>query len=116
MDQWRHVKGVENPAEIGTRGKSIEGLRESVWLTGPAWLQKDEDDWPKPLCQENEVEAEQAISTVAVETQVEQPFDWNRFSSFNKIRNFIAYCMRFNTKEEGPLKAEEIYQAEQILF
>ena len=116
MDQWRHVKGVENPADIGTRGMSIEGLREPVWLNGPAWLQKDEVDWPKPWCQENEVEAEQAISTVATETQVEQTFDWNRYSSFNKIRNFIAYCMRFKTKEKGPLKAEEIHQAEQILF
>ena len=29
MDQWRHVKGVENSADIGTRGMSIEGLKES---------------------------------------------------------------------------------------
>ena len=36
MDQWRHVKGVENPADIGTRRMSIEGLKESVWLNGPA--------------------------------------------------------------------------------
>ena len=26
MDQWRHVKGVENPVDNGTRGMSIEGL------------------------------------------------------------------------------------------
>ena len=38
MDQWRHVKCVENPADIGTRGISIEGLKESMWLSGPAWL------------------------------------------------------------------------------
>ena len=30
MDQWRHVKGVENPADMGTRGMSIEGLKEFV--------------------------------------------------------------------------------------
>ena len=42
MDQWRHVKGVENPADIGTRGMSIEGLKQSVRLNGPAWLQADE--------------------------------------------------------------------------
>ena len=30
MDKWRHVKGVENPADIGTRGITIEGLKESV--------------------------------------------------------------------------------------
>ena len=43
MDQWRHVKGVENPADIGTRGMTIEGLKEPVWLNGPAWLQADEE-------------------------------------------------------------------------
>ena len=43
MDQWRHVKGVENRADIGTRGISLEGLKESVWLNGPAWLQADKE-------------------------------------------------------------------------
>ena len=57
MDQWRHVKGVENPADIGTR-----------------------------------------------------------YSTFNQILSFIAYCMRFKTKQRGTLKEEEIHQAEQILF
>ena len=27
MDQWRHVKGVQNPADIETRKMAIEGLR-----------------------------------------------------------------------------------------
>ena len=116
MDQWRHVKGVENPVDIGTRGMSIEDLKESVWLNGPAWLQADEEKWPKPWSQENEFEHEQVMSTVATETKLDQIFDWRRYSSFNRIRNFIAYCMRFKTKQKGTLKADEIHQAEQILF
>ena len=104
MDQWRHVKDVENTADIWTRGMSFEAPRESVWLSGLAWLKNYEDDWQKPWCQENEVEAEQAIRTLATEIQVEQTFDWNRYSSFNKIRNFIAFCMTFKTKEKGPSK------------
>ena len=114
MDQWRHVKGVENPADIGTRGMSIEGLKESVWLIGPAWLTADEEKWPKPWCQVNELEPEQVTSAVATETKLDQLFDWRRYSTFNRIRNFIAYCMRFKTKQKGLLKAEEINQAEQI--
>ena len=43
MDQWRHVKGLENPADIGTRGMSIEGVTESGWINGPAWLQTAEE-------------------------------------------------------------------------
>ena len=81
MDQWRHVKGVEKPADIGTRGKSIEGLTESVRLNGPAWLQADEKKWPKPWCQDNELE--QVTSTVATETKLDQLFDWRRYSTFN---------------------------------
>ena len=116
MDQWRHVKGVENPADIGTRGMSIERLKESVRLNGQTWLQADEEKWPKPWCQVNEREPEQVMSTVATETKLNQIFDWRRYSTFNRIRNFIAYCMRFKTKQKGPLKADEIHQAEQKLF
>ncbi|XP_075241733.1 uncharacterized protein LOC142336705 [Convolutriloba macropyga] len=61
MDQWRHVKFVENAADIGTRVMSIEGFKESLWLNGPAWLQPGEDNWPKPWCQENEREPEQSL-------------------------------------------------------
>ena len=90
MDQWSHVKGVENPADIGTRGRSIEGLKESVWLNGPAWLQADEEKWPKPWCQVNALEPEQVTSSVATETKLDQLFDWRRYSTFNRIRNFLA--------------------------
>ena len=64
----------------------------------------------------NEIEAEQATSTFATETELEQLLNWTQYSSFNRIRNFIAYCMRFKTKQNGPLKADEIHQAEQIQF
>ena len=40
MDQWRH--GIKNPADIGKRGISMEGLKECGWLNGPARLQTDE--------------------------------------------------------------------------
>ena len=51
---------------------SIEGLKESIWLNGPAWLQADKEQRPKAWCQVNEVEAEQATSTVATENELDQ--------------------------------------------
>ena len=75
MDQWGHVKGVENPADIGTRGTSTEGLKDSVCLNGPAWLQQGEENWRKPRCLENELESEQVTSTVATESKLEQLFN-----------------------------------------
>ena len=104
MDQCKHVKGIENPADIGTRGMSIESLKESGWLNGPACLQTDEEKYPKRWCQVNEAEAEQVTSSAVTETELDQLFDWRRYSSFNQIRNFIAYCMRFKTKQIKSIK------------
>ena len=39
MDQWRNVKGIENPADIDTSGMPIESLKDFGWLNGPARLQ-----------------------------------------------------------------------------
>ena len=64
----------------------------------------------------NEVEAEQATSTLATEAKPHQLFDWSLYSSFNRIINFITYCMKFKTKLKGTLKADKIGQAEQTLF
>ena len=98
------------------RGMSIEGFKHSEWLNGPAWLQTDEEMWPNPCCQVNEAETDQVTSTVATKTELDQLFGWYQYSAFNRIRNFTAYCMRSKTKQKGPLKADEIHQAEQILF
>ena len=88
----RHVKGIENPSDIGTRGISIEGLKESVWLNGPAWLQTDEENWPRPWNQTTqEVEDVQITIHATAEMKSEQFFDWQRYSNFNRIRNVIAY-------------------------
>ena len=106
----------QNPADIRTQGMSMEGLKETVWLNGPAWLQADEEKRPKPWCQVNEVEAEQPTSTVATENKLEQLFDWRRYSTFNRIRKFLAHCMMFKTKQRGTLKADQIHQAEQMVF
>ena len=83
---------------IGTRGMSIEGLRESLGLNGWEWLQRSDDNWSKPWCQENELEPEQVTCTVAKETKLDQLFDWRRYCTFNRSRNPIAYCLRFKTK------------------
>ena len=35
-EQWRHVKGVDNPADLGTRGMAIAAVATSEkWWTGP---------------------------------------------------------------------------------
>lgn len=46
-EQWRHVPGMVNPADLPTRGLSAVTLAESeVWMEGPAFLKDDESTWP----------------------------------------------------------------------
>ena len=47
VSMWKHVSGINNPADIGTRAINIEEHKRSEWLTGPAWLKRPESEWPK---------------------------------------------------------------------
>ena len=49
VSQWRHVSGINNPADIGTRTINIEELRRSEWLIGPASLKRPESEWPEQV-------------------------------------------------------------------
>ena len=109
MDQW--CQRCRKPSEI-----SIENLKESVWLNGPAWLQTDEDKWPKPWNEVHQEEDVQTVTNISTETKTEPLFEWNRYSNFNRIRNVIAYCLRFSSKHRGPIKAGEVLKTDKILL
>ena len=53
-----------------------------------AWLQTDEEKWPRPWCQENEDNLEQTTGTVAAEAKLDQLFE-RRHSGFNRIRSSL---------------------------
>ncbi|XP_071635052.1 uncharacterized protein [Temnothorax longispinosus] len=45
--KWGLVPGVENPADLATRGISPSQLNESsMWWSGPEWLSKTSSFWP----------------------------------------------------------------------
>ena len=49
VDEVQHIPGVDNPADVGTRGLGcMDQLGpESVWQCGPAFLSGPFEDWPK---------------------------------------------------------------------
>ena len=72
-----------NPADIGTRGKTVEALNENEWLTGPAWLSETEDSWPKePEKLQFSIQEEQ--EPVMEAAAMEPAFEWERLGSFKK--------------------------------
>ena len=47
---WQHVDTKNNPADLGTRGATIEELSQSkLWWEGPEFLKQDEENWPKKV-------------------------------------------------------------------
>ena len=72
--------------------------------------------WPNQWCQLNDLEDEQATSTLAAVTKLNQLFDWRGESSFNWFRNYTEYLKKSKTKRKELLKADEIDQAEQVLI
>ena len=46
--QWEYINTKENPADIGSRGCTMDELSESqLWKVGPEFLKLPEEQWPK---------------------------------------------------------------------
>ena len=93
--RWRHVSGVENPADCASRGLLPSELMEyDLWWNGPNWLLKGSEDWPKqdvvPVGGTDEEKNVCLISIVRVNEPI-VPFD--RFSSYTKLKMVTAYTV-----------------------
>ena len=94
LDQWKHIEGVNNPGDMGTRGISYPENMESNWLQVPFWL-KDEDwilDFDQKLTDEHNQPDNQFEMTSESQEQTffgalaSHPIDWDRFAQFNRLR------------------------------
>ncbi|UYV80611.1 hypothetical protein LAZ67_19000984 [Cordylochernes scorpioides] len=45
-NNWRHIQGTRNPADLPSRGCSPSQLLQSKWWEGPNWLYERENKWP----------------------------------------------------------------------
>ena len=91
-----------------TRGKTIDALKDSEWLTVPAWLAETEDAWPKApgkLQFSIKEEPEPVMEAVVIES----PFEWEKFGSIEKMIRVLSYCFRWRKK-----KCAEILTVEEL--
>ena len=79
-DQWFHVSGKENPADIISRGEIPERLNQNTWIHGPQFLKSFKSDWrmQQPnehvdlLANDLEVKQDQAFAHLVSQSEIIQ--------------------------------------------
>ncbi|UYV84044.1 hypothetical protein LAZ67_X000969 [Cordylochernes scorpioides] len=59
-ENWHHVSGANNPADLSSRGSSVKKLIEHKWWEGPSFLWGEEASWNQfdPIFDEEEINKE----------------------------------------------------------
>lgn len=129
--QWRHVLGVENPADLLTREQSVDFLDRDKWFYGPSFLHTFKSDWEVAQCDFNlpgddpEVKPDPVVKkSSCITTFITQAEDdpvlklVQHYSSWFSLKRAASWMLRLRKllrKDAdvpfGPLTLEEIRQA-----
>lgn len=124
-EEWRWLRSKMNSADEATKwGVGPHFNDQSIWYSGPKFLQSSEENWP---CAEPENPEEKEMRSCFLHHEVRAPeriVDVTRFSNWNKLLRMTAYVHRFvsnartpvNNRSGGPLARRELQKAEVTLF
>lgn len=105
-NDWHHLPGEHNPADLPSRGCNAQRLLESRWWEGPTWLKDNIEDWPKSsvgnlsdACEEL-VRAEISKNAVICTDVTTVPFSRKLmyFSKYNRMVRLVAWILRMSCK------------------
>lgn len=127
IDDWKHVPGEINPADLATRSCDWSDLLQSQWWEGPSWLYRNEESWPiSEISVPNEAFLERrktVVTNLASENEEKFGDRFLYFSSYPRILRMTAYVLRFcnNIKKNShkltnAISCEEIERAEETLI
>ena len=109
-EQWRHVPGKTNPADVLTRGvydpsallhPSKEG---TSWFKSAAFLEEEECSWPTlsfDTLSENDPEVRKKTFLVALGIIEKKRIDTARYSTWTTLLRTIAWILRFVTNSQA---------------
>lgn len=121
---WRHCSGVDNPADLPSRGvKPADLAKNDLWLSGPRWIGTvfdEESQFEMPAECSIELRARDRPMVLRVDatkdnTNVEELIDCQRYSSLQKLLSITGRVLEFvhrlrmkprHTVEEDTASAE----------
>ena len=103
--RWRHVAGVQNPADCASRGLFPLQLKDHhLWWKGPCWLQLDPSHWPAQpsTLSETVPEEEREICHLTTITSDDPVIPISQYSKFDKFKRITAWIQRFVKNLQSP--------------
>lgn len=102
-NNWFHISGEDNPADLPSRGCFGKKLADGRWWEGPSWLRKtfEERTVPNYECNEEDVSLERKKTvTSSLNDTNKEKFIWyySYFSKYYKIVRLIGWIRRFANK------------------
>ena len=100
---WRHCPGLQNPADLPSRGIAASELVNSeTWWSGPSWLRQGEETWPEMdlsrYAPEAVIEERKAVATMVnvITTEPITPLlEIEDYSSLTRLLRTMAWVLRF---------------------
>ena len=108
-DRWRHIAGMENPADCASRGLfPSELIDHKLWWEGPEWLKFPSTQWPNQSPLPSVPEEEKEISLITIMKPTEPLIPIKQFSSFTHLKRVTAWILRFiNNRRSGQQKISD---------
>ena len=126
-DQWRHIPGDINPADLLTRGLTATDLANNeLWMEGPEMIQGEESTWP-PRLPNDEVEKSidknerRKVTHTTRNTPKKSFISPDNFSNFWRLLRVTGWVQRFvancrlpaeDRKKTRGLSVHELQKAE----
>ncbi|XP_062540923.1 uncharacterized protein LOC134208965 [Armigeres subalbatus] len=92
--RWRHIAGKENPADLVSRGLTVNDfLQNLLWKNGPSWLRNPEDSWPSQTleisCTDVDMETRKLVTHITTtSTELNEIFTIR-----SKLRHFYVLSL-----------------------
>ncbi|XP_044167413.1 uncharacterized protein LOC122951466 [Acropora millepora] len=111
-EQWRYIGTKQNPADIASRGSSVQELIDNrLWWNGPERLWKPDKDWiltdatSKIFFDDPEVKRGSVLATqVRKPSSVLEHLEY--FSTWHRPKRAVAVCLLLQEKFRSPNQKE----------